>query len=1339
MSRIVVFLLMIHAVFAAAQTGTDFWFAAPYITEGHEGNAQVLFCITAPDLDAHVVINQPANPAFTPIDTLVPAGKSVVISMTKSQYYSKNTDGPYTYNNFFNFDLAAVTKFQKVLNNGIHIYSNNRISVYYNIAGGWNMDQYVLKGTSGLGCDFVCPFQNQWPNDSRWSDAHCQLDIVATENNTEVFIVPTVQTTYSADGSSLASNAGDTIRVILNKGQSFAVRAKGKAGNQHLGGTHVWSKFRKIAVTLTDDSVNPTGFGCADVIGDQLISSEYCGRRYLVMRSKMNASIDGWCFITATQTTKQTKIFAVGLGGGFDTVLIGTINPPGKSVVSYQIPAGKNFVYLYADQPICVLHVAGYGCEGGGAILPPVENCTGSMDVSFYRLNRPNEEFFMNIMVPHGAQDAFKIITECNDTIPVPASYFEKVPGSGQFSDPNSADRGWWVIKDSAKRFGCNLVGSCSSNKPGCQSDGEGVPLAAKNGINVKVNAVSRLVNTKDFFHLGIYSGGTTTTSQYGYFSSFRINEGDGAPETGTNNVGKCEGDTAMLYSTGGLSYEWFYDSTGLGTNLSKKYLAPGEDKKSVCRAWGFQIPPGDSALFLNFRVNKKRPVCLQDVTSQIRVIVSPAPPVPSFSVDKTKACSGELITFTPTSSYTGQHLWFYRDPKSESADQFSSSKTIFTGSFNNPYGSVDKKITVSLFYSSSRCGRYSPAKELIITPGISAGFEFTPVSGCNPISISFTDTSRGPGINNYSWAFGDGASDAVQNPSHVYSAPIVATEDTVYHVSLSVKNPANCESSVTRDIHVYQSKAGFTADTATCSPATDIMILDASFGHKRRWDLHYGDGTVEITNTLSPVNTWTFPANNTSSVRIDTIIQHVYTFYNPKYPNDTLYACSKTQASLVKIYPASLCGTAFTLTVNSGLGSGSYMKNKYVAIVANTIAGKVFEKWTGDTQYLSDSTTAVSVIVMPTANISITAVYKTLYTLTVGNGSGSGIHFKGDTITVTADPPAPHYTFYKWSGDTKWLTDSTSITMKLIMPASDVSISAEYRKFYTLTVNNGSGGGEYIAGTNITVKAEKPSAGMVFTYWTGDTSLLADPYMDSTSLVMPAADIHLYPNYANLCTLTVSNGKGSGVYVEGSKVTVEAGIITGKLFERWTGDTAFIGDCLNDTTFVTLGKLAVNIAASYQQLYFLNVISGSGSGWYKQGTVVAVRANIPTCVCPSFSRWTGDLQYMTNASEYETKIKMPASDIEVKAEYETGLNENNAEVCVYPVPANDKLFLTNLSSVEFISIVDVQGKVRKLIQPLSAGTTVEIDIRVLESGMYLLKIVFMDGKEHVSRILIAK
>ncbi|MBU1616102.1 C10 family peptidase, partial [bacterium] len=71
--------------------------------------------------------------------------------------------------------------------------------------------------------------------------------------------------------------------------------------------------------------------------------------------------------------------------------------------------------------------------------------------------------------------------------------------------------------------------------------------------------------------------------------------------------------------------------------------------------------------------------------------------------------------------------------------------------------------------------------------PLIAADFSGSPVTGCVPLTVNFSDSSTG-GILSYLWDFGDGTTSAAKNPTHTYTNP------GDYTVSLTVSGAAGSD-----------------------------------------------------------------------------------------------------------------------------------------------------------------------------------------------------------------------------------------------------------------------------------------------------------------------------------------------------------------------------------------------------------------------------------------------------------------------------------------------------------------------------------------------------------------
>jgi Divergent InlB B-repeat domain/Ferritin-like domain len=68
----------------------------------------------------------------------------------------------------------------------------------------------------------------------------------------------------------------------------------------------------------------------------------------------------------------------------------------------------------------------------------------------------------------------------------------------------------------------------------------------------------------------------------------------------------------------------------------------------------------------------------------------------------------------------------------------------------------------------------------------------------------------------------------------------------------------------------------------------------------------------------------------------------------------------------------------------------------------------------------------------------------------------------------------------------------------------------------HTLTVNKGSGSGRHVAGTLVKVTADMPPAGKQFARWSGDTEILANPFVPTTTATMPSIDVTITATYAD-------------------------------------------------------------------------------------------------------------------------------------------------------------------------------------------------------------------------------
>ncbi|HET9523660.1 MAG TPA: FlgD immunoglobulin-like domain containing protein [Terrimicrobiaceae bacterium] len=136
--------------------------------------------------------------------------------------------------------------------------------------------------------------------------------------------------------------------------------------------------------------------------------------------------------------------------------------------------------------------------------------------------------------------------------------------------------------------------------------------------------------------------------------------------------------------------------------------------------------------------------------------------------------------------------------------------------------------------------------------------------------------------------------------------------------------------------------------------------------------------------------------------------------------------------------------------------------------------------------------------------------------TLTVVSGAGSGSYDTGTIVTVAANPPPAGQYFSRWTGDKEILSNWLNSTTTATMPSIDVAIAATYSASTsaTLTVNKGTGSGNYAAGTKVTVSADPAPAGLVFAGWTDDTVILESASAPTTKATIPYSAVTITATY---------------------------------------------------------------------------------------------------------------------------------------------------------------------------------------------------------------------------------
>ncbi len=147
-----------------------------------------------------------------------------------------------------------------------------------------------------------------------------------------------------------------------------------------------------------------------------------------------------------------------------------------------------------------------------------------------------------------------------------------------------------------------------------------------------------------------------------------------------------------------------------------------------------------------------------------------------------------------------------------------------------------------------------------------------------------------------------------------------------------------------------------------------------------------------------------------------------------------------------------------YDLTVVDGTGDGTYNKHEEVNITATCPAGKMFNAWTGDVANVADVNSANTTLVI-SGNTTITATFIDApeVNLFVIAGKGTGTYYQENIVSIKANPAPIGKIFYRWTGNIETIDNIYSSATTIEIPASDISVVAEYRNKSPILIDFGS------------------------------------------------------------------------------------------------------------------------------------------------------------------------------------------------------------------------------------------------------------------------------------------
>ena len=208
------------------------------------------------------------------------------------------------------------------------------------------------------------------------------------------------------------------------------------------------------------------------------------------------------------------------------------------------------------------------------------------------------------------------------------------------------------------------------------------------------------------------------------------------------------------------------------------------------------------------------------------------------FSANPQLGCTiPHTVFFTDQSSSPDVWSWKFGDGSTSTAQNPTHNYTSY-GTF-----------IVTLEVADTIYGASSTFKDTIVVAQAKADFTASPLFGCGPLSVDFTDASVG--AVSWEWNFGNGATSTEKNPSYIYDKP------GTYNVTLTIKTTEGCSDTKTRTnyVQVIGPDVNFGIASASNGFPKVVTFADSTTSGApiTGWSWDFGDG--ETSNQQNPTH----------------------------------------------------------------------------------------------------------------------------------------------------------------------------------------------------------------------------------------------------------------------------------------------------------------------------------------------------------------------------------------------------------------------------------------------------------------------------------------------------
>ncbi|KAI9459569.1 hypothetical protein F5148DRAFT_1287096 [Russula earlei] len=234
---------------------------------------------------------------------------------------------------------------------------------------------------------------------------------------------------------------------------------------------------------------------------------------------------------------------------------------------------------------------------------------------------------------------------------------------------------------------------------------------------------------------------------------------------------------------------------------------------------------------------------------SGIQPVNVSASPAVSFTATPSAICQGQTVNvnFTGTTNTGASYAWNWGNGIVQAGTG--------QGPYTVQYNTTD---SIRLTVTQGACVVTAPTQNIMVTPMPVASFTADTIIGCNPFTVTFTNTSQN--ATGYTWDFTDGnTSTAATPPAHVFAPG-------VFNVTLTATAGQCSNTSAVKQITVLPKPvASFSAIPGTNTP-TQLSFANFSFSNTSQNATHYvwlfGDNDTSF--LTSPTHQYNLPGQYT-------------------------------------------------------------------------------------------------------------------------------------------------------------------------------------------------------------------------------------------------------------------------------------------------------------------------------------------------------------------------------------------------------------------------------------------------------------------------------------------